>query len=249
MTTQHTSAERFLPMSMKCWKRRCRRDARSAMVLLSRSRWPGSIKLKIPRKVIVRQFNVHIGPCACCHKRVQGRHPLQTSDALGACASQVGPDAQALAVQLNKEAGLSHGKVSRFFKAAFELDLSRSGACRVMLRVAERCQGACQAIVRQVRQSPSIVPDETGWKVGGLLAWLHVAVELIGADYDGFMTHDGWSPYMQFTNASHQTCLAHLLRRTNWSRTPVTGMRISPGGSKRFSKSPWPCATGATAAS
>ena len=187
---------------------------------------------EIPRKVIVRQFNVHIGQCACCHKRVQGRHPLQTSDALGACASQVGPDAQALAVQLNKDAGLSHGKVSRFFKAAFDLDLSRSGACRTMLRAAVRCTGAYQAIVRSVRQSPSIVPDETGWKVGGVLAWLHVAVgtdataylihrrrgyeaavELIGAEYDGFMIHDGWSPYMQFVYASHQTCLAHLLRR------------------------------------
>jgi len=60
---------------------------------------------------------------------MQGRHPLQTSDALGACASQIGPDAQALAVQLNKDAGLSHGKVAGVFKAAFDLDLARSAAC------------------------------------------------------------------------------------------------------------------------
>jgi transposase len=189
---------------------------------------------EIPRTVIYRQFNVHIGQCTCCKKRVQGRHPLQTSDALGACASQIGPDAQALAVQLNKEAGLSHGKVSRFFQAAFNLELSRSAACRVMLRAARRCEPAYQAIVQRVRQSPLIVPDETGWKVGGLLAWLHVAVgidataylvhrqrgyaaavELIGADYEGFMTHDGWSPYENFNCAIHQTCLGHLLRRTH----------------------------------
>ena len=56
---------------------------------------------EIPRKVIHRQINVHMGQCTCCHRRVQGRHPLQTSDALGAAASQLGPDAQALAVQLN----------------------------------------------------------------------------------------------------------------------------------------------------
>jgi len=65
---------------------------------------------EIPRTVIHRQINVHVGQCTCCKKRVQGRHPLQTSDALGACASQIGPDAQAFAVQLNKDAGLSHGK-------------------------------------------------------------------------------------------------------------------------------------------
>jgi len=187
---------------------------------------------EIPRKVIHRQFDIHVGHCACCQKRVQGRHPLQTSDAIGAAANQIGPDAQALAVQLNKDAGLSHGKVSRFFKAAFDLDLARSAACRVMLRAGKRCEPAYQTIIQQVRQSPSIVPDETGWRIGGLLAWLHAAVgvdataylihrhrgyeasvELIGCDYQGFMTHDGWSPYEHFIYATHQSCLGHLLRR------------------------------------
>ncbi len=203
---------------------------------------------EIPRVVIHRQFNVHIGQCRCCKARVQGRHPLQTSDALGACASQIGPDAQALAVQLNKDAGLSHGKVSTFFKTAFDLGLSRAGACRTMLRVARRCEPAYQAIVRRVRQSPWIVPDETGWKIGGLSAWLHVAVgsdataylvhrfrgyqaavELIGADYEGFMTHDGWSPYDRFIYATHQTCLGHLLRRSHELEDSATG-----GGAVRF---------------
>jgi transposase len=200
---------------------------------------------EIPRKVIVRQFNVHIGQCSCCKKRVQGRHALQTSDALGACASQVGPDAQALAAQLNKEAGLSCGKVSRFFKAAFDLDLSRSGACRTVLRAARRCEPACQAIVRCVRRSPFIVPDETGWRIGGLGAWLHVAVgggaaaylvhrqrgceaavQLIGADYEGFLTHDGWPPHMRFTLACHQTCLGHLLRRAHELEEAACGKAV-----------------------
>jgi transposase len=131
---------------------------------------------EVPRKVIYRQFNVHVGRCVRCQRRVQGRHELQTSDALGAAASQLGPDAQALAVQLNKDAGLSHGKVARFFKAAFDLNLSRSGACRTMLRVARRCEPVYRAIVRRVRQSEFIVPDETGWRIGGVPAWLHVAV-------------------------------------------------------------------------
>jgi transposase len=189
---------------------------------------------EIPREVIYRQINVHVGKCCKCRGRVQGRHPLQTSDALGAAANQIGPDAQALAVQLNKEAGLSHGKVKRVFKAAFNLDMGRATSCRTMLRAAERCEPVYQVIVRRVQQSPFIVPDETGWRIGGVLAWLHVAVgidataylvhfqrgyeamvELIGADYEGFLTHDGWSPYMQFIHAIHQACLAHLLRRAH----------------------------------
>jgi transposase len=189
---------------------------------------------EIPRQSINRQFNVCVGECCNCHRRVQGRHPLQTSDALGAAAVQIGPDAQALAVQLNKEAGLSHGKVKRFFKAAFDLKMGRATPCRVMLRAAQHCEPVYKVIVRRVQQSPFIVPDETGWRIGGVLAWLHVAVgidataylvhlqrgyeamvELIGADYEGFLTHDGWSPYMQFIYAIHQACLGHLLRRSH----------------------------------
>ena len=32
---------------------------------------------------IVRRFNIQIGCCVACRHRVQGRHPLQTSDASG----------------------------------------------------------------------------------------------------------------------------------------------------------------------
>lgn len=189
-------------------------------------------QVEIPREPIYRQFDVHVGECTCCGKHVQGRHPLQTSDALGAAASQIGPEAQALAVHLNKEAGLSWGKVARFFKMMYGMELSRGGACRIMLRAAQRCEGSYQAIVRRVRQSPQAVSDETGWRIAAKLGWLHVAAgvdavayliarergfeasaRLIGQDYGGVLVHDGWAPYERFFKALHQTCLAHLLRR------------------------------------
>jgi transposase len=196
------------------------------------SRVDQQYQAEIPRRAIYRQFNVAVGRCACCDGRVQGRHPLQTSDALGACASQVGPEAQAAVVMLNKELGLSQGKISRFFQSFFGIKLSRGGSCRIMLRAAERCQENYQSIVRHVQQSPWIVPDETGWRIGGKLAWLHTAVSdnavaylidrhrgveasalLIGWDYAGKLIHDGWASYNRFRQAIHQTCLGHLLRR------------------------------------
>lgn len=64
-------------------------------------------QVEIPRRPIYRQFHVAIGQCTCCGKRVQGRHPLQSSDALGCCASQVGSQAPAAGVMLNQELGLS----------------------------------------------------------------------------------------------------------------------------------------------
>lgn len=93
-------------------------------------------QVEIPRKPIHRQFNIHVGQCHQCHRRVQGRHPLQTSDALGAAAAQLGPDAQAAVVELNKQGGLSHGKVTRCLKSLFGISLSRGGSVHTVLRAA-----------------------------------------------------------------------------------------------------------------
>src|SRR5262245_31260967 len=191
-------------------------------------------QVEIPRRPTHRQFNVHVGRCGRCHKRVQGRHPLQTSDALGAAASQLGPDAQAAIVELNKQGGLSHGKVVRSLDSLFGIDLSRAGSVHTVLRAASRCEPVFEGIRQSVGEAEWVVPDETGWRVGGHAAWLHtlvgpeataylidptrsggVAEAILGLDYDGTMIHDGWSPYDQFESARHQQCVQHLLRRAD----------------------------------
>jgi transposase len=202
--------------------------------LLDETHVAQQFQVEIPRKPIHRQFNIHIGQCRQCQRRVQGRHPLQTSDALGAAAAQLGPDAQAAVVELNKQGGLSHGKVTRCLENLFGIPLSRGGSVHTVMRAATRCEPVYEAIRQSVGQSDWVVPDETGWRVGGLPAWLHtlvgpeatayvidptrsgaVAKAILGLDYDGTLIHDGWSPYDQFEDARHQQCLNHLLRRAD----------------------------------
>jgi transposase len=198
-------------------------------------------QVEIPRKPIHRQFNIHVGQCHQCRRRFQGRHPLQTSDALGAAAAQLGPDAQAAIVELNKQAGLSHGKVTRCLGSLFGIPLSRGGSVQTVLRAAARCEPIYEGIRQAVGRSDWVVPDETGWRVGGHPAWLHtlvgpeatayvidptrsgsVAEAILGLDYDGTMVHDGWSPYDRFADAHHQQCLQHLLRRCDEMEAAAT---------------------------
>jgi hypothetical protein len=80
-------------------------------------------------RVVVRQCDVHVGRCDRCGHCVQGRHPLQTSDAVGAAAAQLGPQVIALVVVLNKQLGLSFGKIVTLFQQRYGLTVTRSGLC------------------------------------------------------------------------------------------------------------------------
>lgn len=204
----------------------------------------------LPRRPIHRRFDLHVGRCGRCGLRVQPRHPLQTSAALGAAAAQVGPAAQAAMVELHKTCGLSYGKLGRVFKTLFGIGITRGGACRVVLRAARRCQPTYQAIVDRMPKATIVTPDETGWRIGGLGAWLHVfagvdltcyvidagrgyevARRILGDPFRGLLIHDGWRPYDRFLEAAHQTCLAHLIRRC---RELIEAARGLPGAAARF---------------
>jgi transposase len=185
-----------------------------------------------PVRPVVRRFRIHIGRCTRCHRRVQGRHPWQTSDALGAAAVQLGPHAIALAVTLNKQFGVSFGKIATLFHQRLRLTLTRGAIVRALHRTARHAAPTYEALCQAVRGSPMVSPDETGWRVNGRLHWLWAfatpdttvyairkgrgfpeAASILGADFGGVLVRDGWAPYRQFTHAAHQTCLAHLLRR------------------------------------
>lgn len=180
----------------------------------------------------VRQFDVHVGCCGRCGRRVQGRHPLQTTDALGAASTHLGPQAGALIVLLNKQFGLSHGKSATLLRAWFGLAVRPSAITHALHRAARQAAPTYDALRVQVRGSPVVSPDETSWKVAGQLWWLWAfatattvvyaiqegrgfaeAAAILGADYGGVLVRDGWAPYRQFEAAGHQTCLAHLIRR------------------------------------
>lgn len=185
-----------------------------------------------PQRPTVRAFRVAIGRCTQCRRRVQGRHPLQTSDALGAAAVQLGPQATAYAVLLNKRYGLPYGKIAALLRDRGGLTVTRGGLVQAIHRSARRARPTYDTLRATVRGSPVVTVDETSWKVDAQLQWLWTwvtadttvyailpgrglaqAASVIGLDYPGVLQHDGWHSYRYFTAAAHQTCLAHLLRR------------------------------------
>jgi transposase len=122
----------------------------------------------IPKvRPLTRRFRVHWGRCERCGRRVQGRHPLQTSDALGAASVQIGPEALATAAHMNKELGVTCAKIGVFFETRFSFTAARSTWCRANLRLAEKARPTWGAMVLAVRHAAVVYADETGCRHQG----------------------------------------------------------------------------------
>lgn len=195
--------------------------------------WSEQYQDEIVSAVVRRRFRVAVGHCPDCDRPVRGRHPEQTSDALGAAGVMLGPKAIALGAWLHYGCGVSAAKIAHVF---FELGLqvSPSGITQALGRLGKDASGTYDALIKALRISPVVSPDETGWRVDAERRWLWVYVgtnvtvydiavgrgydeasQILGEDYSGILCRDGWAPYRSFTSATHQTCLAHLLRRAN----------------------------------
>lgn len=185
---------------------------------------------------IVTRFDVSVGCCAGCGRRVQGRDPEQSSDALGAAGAQVGPRALALAAWLHKSCGMPLAKICALY-AQFHMTVTPGGLSQAMDRMATKSFATYEALKAELAAQAVVSPDETGWRVGGRSAWLWAfaattltvyaicegrgfddATTVLPADFAGTLCRDGWAPYRKFTDAAHQTCCAHLLRRAREMR-------------------------------
>ena len=142
---------------------------------------------------------------------MQGRHPLQTSDAVGAANVHLGPSAVALIARLHKEVGMPLAKMAALLRERFGLTVTPGGLVQVLHRAARVAAPTYAALCAQIRGSPVVSPDETGWRVGAVRHWLWAfatpettvyrmchgrgfdeAAEVLGADFDGVLVRDGW---------------------------------------------------------
>ena len=199
------------------------------------------------------RYEVQVGRCRACRCRVQPRHPEQTSDALGAAAVQLGPRAVALAAWCSKGLGLSVGKIARLL-GQLGLEVSAGGVSQAVARAARTATPTYTALVAGIQASPVVAPDETGWRVAGRRAWLWAfagqqvtvyriavhrgfddAAAVLGEGYAGVLERDGWAPYRKFMRATHQTCVAHLLRRVGGLLADAErGQAKTPHGIRRI---------------
>lgn len=178
----------------------------------------------------VTQLTTEEGFCPHCQKEVFSTHPLQTSRASGAAATQLGPRALALACDLNKAKGLSMRQSVAILSQHFGLKITPGGLAQLVQRVGRKLQPEYEQMAVELKQSAVVHADETSWWVGGPGWWLWVfatakltfyvviqsraaavALGVLGQDFAGVLVSDCLSIYDDLNPRQHK-CYSHHLK-------------------------------------
>jgi transposase len=189
---------------------------------------------------IVTQFNIETGTCPACRQRWQGRHPEQTSDAIGAAGNTLGPVVLTMAAELKHRLGVSYAKICDFLKTYCQLHVCPAAFIRAEQRLADLARPTYELLIDALRRAQVVHADETGWRIGRANAWLWVFAskdatiyairhsrgsdvpqEILGPDFDGYLIVDGGKAYEVLSYTKGQ-CNGHLLRRTKELHDNVT---------------------------
>lgn len=191
-------------------------------------------------KPIVTRFNIETGTCPCCRQRWQGRHPDQTSDAVGAAGNTLGPNVLSMAAELKHRLGVSYDKICDYLQTYCHFPVCASALIRAEQRLADLARPSYDALLADLRRAQVVHADETGWRVGRANAWLwvfscqqatvytirhsrggDVPRDILGLDFDGYLVVDGLKAYEGLPYAKG-ACNAHLLRRCKNLRQTVS---------------------------
>src|SRR5262245_27581489 len=124
------------------------------------------IDLPEPKPVVTR-FRVPVARCPACRRRVQGGHPEQTSDALGAAAVQYGPRLLAFAADLKHRLGVPYRKCASALGTLCGSAIAPSALVRSGHRLRRLARRSYDRLIEAARCSTVLQRDAAGWKIGG----------------------------------------------------------------------------------
>ncbi len=173
-----------------------------------------------PQPPEVTEHRAHLCCCSSCGETTQGTFPDDVT-----AAAQYGTAITALIVYLQVQHHIPEDRVVEIMRDLFKIDLAAGTVGSMVIRTAESFAEAATAIGDHVRTAAVKHMDETGFRVGGKLRWLHIASTCLltfyrvavqrgemMADVIGTMVHDCWGPYFKIPGVIHALCNAHLLR-------------------------------------
>jgi len=183
------------------------------------------VEIPKPQPEVTEHQVVHKA-CPTCQTVTAGAFPDEVSQPV-----QFGPRAQAAAVYLQTYQLLPFERTVECMGDLFGVYPSEGTLASAHQRAYTRLEPVEQAIGAALQRADVVHVDETGQRVAGRTAWVHVistawltfyahhakrgraAIDAIGLlrGCTGRRMHDAWAPYLSLTGA-YALCNAHLLR-------------------------------------
>jgi len=164
--------------------------------------------------------------CPVCERRWVPKEAFQ-GVVLG--QQRLGVNLVSLMVTLREEGRLPLRTIQWYLKTVHQLDLSVGAIVRAIHGVARQAQPSVRAILEQVRASPVVQADETGWRQDGSNGYVWtfstpteryflrrgrdkgVVDEVLDPSFSGVLVSDFYAAYNHYPGLK-QRCWAHLLR-------------------------------------
>ena len=185
----------------------------------------------IPARLRVTEHRAEVVRCSSCGRRTKAGFPSGVTAAV-----QYGPSLMARALYLHDYQLLPYARAAEAMRELFGCAMSAGTLSSAVRRCATGLAETEMKIKKGLRRSPIIHADETGLRVKGKLAYVHVAsnerlthyaadvrrgkaaideIDILPS-YRGTCVHDGWFSYTHYSNCRHALCGAHLLRELTY---------------------------------
>lgn len=159
-------------------------------------------------------------------------HVTRAAAPVGTPKGAFGPRLQALTGLLSGRFRLTKREIVVMHRSVFGVRMSLGSVAACCKAVSEAVAPTAEAIHAEVKASPAVHADETGFgRCGEDRMWLWVgatqdaeafrllagrgrdqAKDLLGENYGGILHRDRWKPYEVIGKALHQLCHSHIRR-------------------------------------
>lgn len=184
--------------------------------------------IEIPETPIrVIEHVVIAGWCGACHKRYVPKIDL-SGQVVG--HSRFGVRLMSLVADLATSCRMPHRTIQRVLHGLYGLKISVGEISGILQKVAERGQDAYNELLWEIRGSPMVNADETGWREDGVNGYIwsfstpsaryllrdksragEIVTRTLGDEFAGVLVSDFYSGYNAYGGVK-QRCWVHLLR-------------------------------------
>jgi len=194
---------------------------------LSLARCREVIDVPVPAPVEITEHRIYKGWCAECHHWYEA--PLDVHEQVVG-QGRIGVRLASLIATLRTVMRLPIRQIQTYLLTLHGVTISSGEFVELLHRIKAQMQPHLDALKREIRASPAVQADETGWREDGINGYVwsvstpgiryfeyhhsrggEVVKELIGKDFCGVLGSDFYAGYNSHEGL-HQRCWVHYLR-------------------------------------